>query len=131
MPAPTAARRPSLRRSDCTGPGIRRRRRGKGFEYLDEDGGRVTDPDTIARVRALVVPPAWEDVWICPHPSGHIQATGVDAAGRKQYLYHERWRERRDQAKFDDMVDFAGALPRLRRRVDADLRRHDMSREQV
>jgi DNA topoisomerase-1 len=75
--------------------------------------------------------PAWEDVWICPHSTGHIQATGVDAAGRKQYLYHQRWRERRAQAKFDDMVDFARILPRLRRRVDADLRRHDMSREQV
>src|SRR5437588_12885001 len=131
MPAPVTARRPRLRRSDCTGPGIRRRRRGTGFEYLDEDGERVTDADTLARVRALVVPPAWTDVWICPHPSGHIQATGIDAAGRKQYVYHQRWRERRDQQKFDEMLEFARALPGLRQTVARDLRRHDFQREHV
>ena len=79
-----------LRRSDCSGPGIRRRRRGKGFEYLDPDGERVTDPDVLARIAELVIPPAWEEVWICPYPGGHIQATGNDDRDRKQYLYHPR-----------------------------------------
>src|SRR5213596_1344442 len=102
-----------LRRSDCTGPGIRRRRRGKGFEYLAPGGECVRAPDVLARIDELVIPPAWEDVWICPYPGGHIQATGIDDRGRKQYLYHRRWRERRDQRKFDDMVGFARTLPAL------------------
>ena len=85
-----------LRKADCSGPGIRRRRRGKGFEYLDDDGRRVTEPSVIARIQELAIPPAWEEVWICPYPMGHIQATGTDAAGRKQYRYHDKWRERRD-----------------------------------
>ena len=110
-----------LRRSDCTGPGVRRRGRGRGFEYLDESGAPISDPETIERLRSLAIPPAWKDVWICSDPLGHLQATGIDAAGRKQYLYHQRWRERRDQQKFDEMLDFARALPRLRRRVAADL----------
>jgi DNA topoisomerase-1 len=112
---------PRLRRVDCSGPGIRRRRRGKGFEYLDADGGRVTDAEVLLRIRALGIPPAWQDVWICSHPFGHLQATGTDAAGRKQYLYHEEWRRRRDMEKFEDMVEFARALPGLRERVAADL----------
>ncbi len=112
-----------LRKSDCTGPGIARRRRGKGFEYLDADGERVTDREVLDRINELVIPPAWEDVWICPYPGGHIQATGVDDRGRKQYLYHPRWRERQDQKKFDDMVVFARALPALRERVAARPRR--------
>jgi DNA topoisomerase-1 len=120
-----------LRRSDCTGPGIRRHRRGKGFEYLEPDGERVTEPDVLARIDELVIPPAWEDVWICPYPGGHIQATGIDDRGRKQYLYHPRWRERRDQQKFDDMVTFARALPALRERVAADLGRDELDREHV
>jgi DNA topoisomerase IB len=120
-----------LRRSDCSGPGIQRRRRGKGFEYLDPGGERVTDPEVLARIVELVIPPAWEDVWICPYPGGHIQATGVDDRGRKQYLYHPRWRERRDQEKFDDMVVFARALPELRERVAADLARDGLCREHV
>ena len=120
-----------LKRSDCSGPGIRRRRRGKGFEYLDDSGKRLSSAEDLERVRELAIPPAWEDVWICCHPNGHLQATGVDAAGRKQYLYHQRWRERRDQEKFDEMVGFARALPRMRKRVAADLRMPDMSREQV
>jgi DNA topoisomerase-1 len=120
-----------LRRSDCTGPGIRRRRRGKGFEYLEPDGERVSEPEVLARINELVIPPAWEDVWICPYPGGHIQATGVDDRGRKQYLYHPRWRERRDQEKFDDMVTFARALPELRERVAADLDRSELDREHV
>jgi DNA topoisomerase I len=110
-----------LRRVDCSGPGIRRRRHGRGFRYLDEDGDPVDDADVMERIHELVIPPAWEDVWICPYPGGHIQATGIDAAGRKQYLYHPRWRERRDMEKFDDMVVFARRLPRLRKRVDAEL----------
>ena len=120
-----------LRRVDCSGPGIRRRRRGKGFEYLDEDGNRITEPSVLERVRELAIPPAWEDVWVCPYPMGHIQATGNDAAGRKQYRYHDRWRERRDREKFESMEEFARALPRLRRRVKKDLRREGMPRERV
>jgi DNA topoisomerase I len=110
-----------LRRSDCTGPGIARRRRGRGFEYLEAGGDRVTDAEVLRRIDELVIPPAWDDVWICPHPGGHIQATGLDDRGRKQYLYHPRWRERRDAKKFDDMVVFARALPTLRERVADDL----------
>ena len=112
---------PRLRRIDCSGPGLTRRRRGRGFEYLDEAGRRITDPEILARIKGLVIPPAWRDVWICPHRMGHIQATGTDAAGRKQYRYHDRWRERRDREKFDSMVGFARALPELRRRVERDL----------
>jgi DNA topoisomerase IB len=120
-----------LRRSDPSGPGYTRRRCGKGFMYLDEDGGRITDAEAIARITALVIPPAWQDVWISPDPFGHIQATGVDQRGRTQYLYHPRWRERRAQEKFDDMVAFARALPALRDVVERDIALGDMSREQV
>ena len=91
----------------------------------------MTDEEVLERVRALAIPPAWENVWICPFPMGHIQATGVDAAGRKQYRYHDRWRERRDAQKFESMVGFARALPRLRKRVTRDLARDDMSRDRV
>jgi DNA topoisomerase-1 len=122
---------PRLRRVDCSGPGIRRRRRGKGFEYVDSQGERVTEPSVLERIRELAIPPAWEEVWICPYPMGHIQATGSDAVGRKQYRYHDRWRERRDREKFEEMLDFARALPALRRRVDADLRRDGMPRERA
>src|SRR5215218_5186833 len=125
---------PRLRRSDCSTPGLRRRRRGRGFEYLDADGVRVDDPETLERIDALAIPPAWTDVWICPDPRGHLQATGVDAAGRKQYRYHDAWRTRRDRQKFEQMLDFARALPRLRRRVARDLRAaHDggVTRERV
>jgi DNA topoisomerase-1 len=120
-----------LRRVDCSGPGIRRRRRGKGFEYFDDDGRRVTEPSILERIRQLAIPPAWDDVWICPYPMGHIQATGNDAAGRKQYRYHDRWRERRDREKFESMEDFARALPRLRARVQLDLALEGMPRERV
>jgi DNA topoisomerase-1 len=124
-------RRRRLCRSDPSGPGYTRRRCGKGFMVLDEDGGRVTDAEIVARVSALVIPPAWRDVWVSPDPFGHIQATGFDEAGRKQYLYHPRWRERRDLQKFDDMVRFARALPALREVVEHDLALDDLSREQV
>ncbi|HEX3276931.1 MAG TPA: hypothetical protein VHR40_00285 [Thermoleophilaceae bacterium] len=120
-----------LRRVDCSEAGIRRRRRGKGFEYLDGDGRRVTEPSVLERIRQLAIPPAWEDVWICPYPMGHIQATGLDAAGRKQYRYHDRWRQRRDAEKFDSMVRFAAALPKLRRQVTKDLARRGMPREKA
>jgi DNA topoisomerase I len=112
---------PRLRRADCSDPGIRRTRRGRGFSYVDEDGERIDEPEVLARIAELAIPPAWEDVWICPYPNGHLQATGTDAAGRKQYRYHDAWRVRRDGEKFDDMVRFAEGLPRLRRRVDRDL----------
>src|SRR5215210_3981328 len=93
--------RPRLRRSDLAEPGLRRVKHGRGFRYLMPDGEPVTDPEVLARIHELVIPPAWQDVWICPYPGGHIQATGIDQAGRKQYLYHPRWRERRDTEKFD------------------------------
>ena len=98
---------------------------GKGFGYVDDDGKPYKDPEDVLRIKQLAIPPAWEDVWICRDPLGHLQATGVDAAGRKQYRYHDRWREMRDRQKFDHMVDFARALPKMRRRVLADLRDGD------
>jgi DNA topoisomerase I len=120
-----------LKRVDCSQPGISRRRRGRGFEFIDAAGERVTSPETLDRIRALAIPPAWTDVWICEHPNGHLQATGIDAAGRKQYLYHERWRTRRERQKFDDMLDFARTLPRLRRRIKRDLTGEELGRSQV
>jgi DNA topoisomerase I len=120
-----------LRRSDCSGPGLRRRGRGTGFEYLDEDGDRIEDPEIVDRIGELRIPPAWGEVWICADPLGHLQATGVDAAGRKQYLYHPDWRDRRDQQKFDQMLDFARRLPKVRRRVATDLAAEDPIRDRV
>ncbi|HYF25258.1 MAG TPA: DNA topoisomerase IB [Baekduia sp.] len=122
---------PRLKRVDCTGPGLKRRRRGRGFVYLDEEGERIDEGEVLQRIHELVIPPGWEDVWICPYPGGHIQATGIDQRGRKQYLYHPRWRARRDAAKFDSMVAFAGRLPDLRTRVDEDLARDDLSAAHV
>lgn len=116
-----------LRRVSVEAPGISRRRRGSGFSYEGPSGGSV-DRETVRRIRALVIPPAWTDVWICRDPDGHIQATGVDAAGRRQYRYHDRWRARRDAEKFDRMIAFARALPALRRRAEADLRRPGLPR---
>ena len=120
-----------LRRADLNGPGIVRRRRGRGWEYLDEDGVRIDDRETVERIRELAIPPAWKDVWICPYPNGHIQAVGTDAAGRKQYRYHQRWRERRDAMKFEKMTDFARALPGLRDQAARDLRKRGYQRERV
>src|SRR4051794_6014429 len=124
-------RAPRLKRVDCTGPGLRRVRRGRGFSILDPHGERVDDPAVLTRVNELVIPPAWQDVWICPYPGGHIQATGIDQRGRKQYLYHPRWRARRDAQKFEDMVAFARTLPALRRHVDEALALDDLSRDHV
>src|SRR3954452_23683341 len=120
-----------LRRSDCSGPGISRRRRGGGFSYVDPEGGAIRDEDTLERIRELAIPPAWRDVWICSDPLGHIQATGLDEAGRKQYLYHERWQLRAAQRKFESMREFAAELPRLRRAVKRDLAREGMPRERA
>jgi DNA topoisomerase-1 len=112
---------PRLRRSDCAAPGIARRRRGRGFEYKDPAGDRIEDPEALERISQLAIPPAWRDVWICMDSLGHLQATGIDAAGRKQYLYHQRWRSHRDRLKFDSMIAFGESLPRLRRRLGRDL----------
>jgi DNA topoisomerase IB len=112
---------PRLRRSDPGGPGLTRRRRGKGFEVLDENGRRVEDPAVLERINALAIPPAWRDVWICADPRGHVQATGTDAAGRKQYRYHDGWHAQRSRRKFADMEAFAHALPDLRLQTAKDL----------
>jgi DNA topoisomerase-1 len=122
---------PRTRRVDCSSPGIVRVRRGRGFGYVGPAGERIDDAEQLARIRALAIPPAWTEVWICGDARGHIQATGIDAAGRKQYRYHDDWRRRRDQAKFDAMVEFARALPRLRRRVAEDLERDALDRRRV
>src|SRR3954471_6958377 len=113
-----------LRRSDLAAAGITRRRRSRNSKtwiYEDAHGQPVTDPETIARIDALVLPPAWQDVWIAPHANNHIQAVGTDAAGRRRYRYHDEWRRKRDLEKFDRILDFADMLPALRRRVLADL----------
>ena len=120
-----------LRRSDCAGPGLRRVRRGRGFSYVDHDGSPIEDPQIVDRILALAIPPAWKDVWICPDAMGHLQATGLDAAGRKQYLYHPKWREHRDRAKFARMLNFGRALPRLRRRIVSELQGEEPTRERV
>jgi DNA topoisomerase I len=120
-----------LRRADPARPGYGRRRRGRGFGYVDESGKPITEASELQRIRDLVIPPAWKDVWISPDPRGHIQATGVDAAGRKQYLYHPQWRVKRDEAKFDHVLDVARRLPALRRQLDADLTVKGLGRERV
>ena len=109
-----------LRRSDPAAPGLTRARCGRGFRFLDQRGNPVRDGDR-ERIRELVIPPAWRDVWICPWPNGHIQATGVDDAGRRQYLYHEHWRRRRDEEKFDRVLELAPVLPEFRKVVESDL----------
>jgi DNA topoisomerase I len=112
-------------------PGIRRRRVGKGWTYTAPDGSRVRDAAALGRIKSLAIPPAWTDVWICPDRRGHLQATGRDARGRKQYRYHPEWRTVRDAVKYDRMVAFAEALPRIRARVDDDLARPGLPRERV
>ncbi|HVM31262.1 MAG TPA: hypothetical protein VM305_10910 [Candidatus Limnocylindrales bacterium] len=112
-------------------PGISRRRRGKGFGYTDPDGRPVKDGETLQRIRSLAIPPAWTDIWICPSPRGHIQATGRDARGRKQYRYHPIWRQVRDEGKYERTIAFGEALPRVRRRVERDLARRGLDRQKV
>jgi DNA topoisomerase I len=112
-------------------PGIRRTRRGRGFLYFHPDGKRIGDGAQLARIRSLAIPPAYRDVWICLSPRGHLQATGHDARGRKQYRYHARWRSHRDAQKFDHILEFGRALARIRRRVAQDLRKTGLPRERV
>lgn len=112
-------------------PGIRRKRAGRGFAYERADGKPVRDQATLLRIKHLVIPPAWTNVWICTDPRGHLQATGRDARGRKVYLYHPSWREVRDAAKYERLAAFGEALPRIRQRVEADLRRSGIPREKV
>ena len=137
MPSrPRSSRRQStaatgLRYATDARPGITRRRSGRGFSYRDPDGALIRDREQLARIRALAIPPAWTDVWICPWPNGHLQASGRDARGRKQYRYHPRWSERRGTDKFDRMLAFAKALPRIRERCDADLELRGLPREKV
>jgi len=118
-------------RSDPAAEGIRRRRCGRGFSYLGTDAAVIKDPQTLTRIRSLVIPPAWEDVWICVDPLGHIQAVGTDAAGRRQYRYHDLWREQRDQAKHDRVRDFGAALPRIREVVCRHLEGRGLTRDRV
>ena len=106
-----------LRRSVVSGPGLRRMRRGRGFSYHDHDGKAVTDEATLTRIKDLVIPPAWKKVWISPYENGHIQAVGTDAAGRRQYLYHEKWQEERAEEKFDRVLEMSKSLPEMRRRI--------------
>jgi DNA topoisomerase IB len=120
-----------LRRSDLSAPGYGRRRRGRSFGYTDLDGRPLTDPATLARIKELVIPPAWTNVWISPDPRGHIQAAGTDAAGRRQYLYHDVWRRKRDEEKFDHVLDVAQRLPRLRKRLAVNLRGDRLTRDRV
>lgn len=127
----SAARRAGLRYVSDDRPGIRRRGRGRGFSYYSAEGERITDPATRRRLDDLAIPPAWDDVWICPRADGHLQATGRDDKERKQYVYHPRWRDVRDATKFRRMEGFGAVLPVLRERVDADLRRHGLPREKV
>lgn len=120
-----------LRHSSDAEPGITRRRQGRYWAYFDADGKRVTDRDEIDRLNAVGLPPAYENAWFCADPDGHLQATGVDARGRKQYRYHAAFREKRESAKYEGLLEFGKALPRLRRRVERDLKRRDLTREAV
>ena len=112
-------------------PGIQRKKHGAHFRYIAADGGPVRDDKTLARIKSLVIPPAWRDVWICPLVNGHLQATGRDAKGRKQSRYHPRWREARDETKYERMMHFADALPAIRERIQADLAAPGLPRQKV
>ena len=120
-----------LRRSEIRGPGLRRVRRGRGFSYQDPDGAPVTDAETLQRIKDLVIPPAWKKVWICSHPNGHIQAVGTDAAGRRQYLYHQKWQDERNEEKFDRALNMSAALPDMRAQIASDLRGRGLTRDRV
>jgi DNA topoisomerase-1 len=120
-----------LRKSTVDGPGLHRIRRGRGVSYVDDNGDRVSDAEVLARIDALVIPPAWKNVWISPHPNGHIQAVGTDAAGRRQYLYHERWQDERSEEKYERTLNLAKHLPDWRLAVLVDLRRRGVARDRV
>jgi len=122
---------PRLRRSDSSGAGLHRVRAGRGFSYKDTAGHPIADSEMRKRIQQLAIPPAWTDVWIAPYPNGHIQATGVDAAGRRQYIYHPTWREQKDRIKFDRALSLAESLPTARRRVTMDLRAEEPTRERA
>lgn len=126
-----AAKAAGLRYVHDDRPGIRRLKRGESFRYVDVDGKPIRDKTTIERINALAIPPAYRDVWICPLANGHLQATGIDARGRKQYRYHPKWRAVRDETKYSRMMSFGRALPLIRERTDADLKKPDLSRERV
>jgi DNA topoisomerase-1 len=126
-----SARAAGLRYVTGRAPGVRRSMGPLGFKYVDRDGRLIRSPTVLKRIRALAIPPAWTDVWICPDPRGHLQATGRDARGRKQYRYHPDWRAARDDTKYDRMLAFAAALPRVRARTSADLARPGLSRDKV
>jgi len=129
--APAVARAAGLRYVSDAKPGIARIAHKDGFRYVDADGAPVRDEATLGRIKSLAIPPAWTDVWICPQPNGHVQATGRDARKRKQYRYHPRWRAVRDEVKYERMIAFGKALPQIRKQVDADLRRPGLPREKV
>ncbi len=126
-----AAHAAQLRYVSAGDRGFARRRRGKAFTYVRADGTAVRDPATLVRIRSLAIPPAWNDVWICPTANGHLQATGRDARGRKQYRYHPRWREAQDQHKYQRIIEFARTLPKIRRTVARHLRKRGLPREKV
>jgi DNA topoisomerase-1 len=128
---PAAAKAAGLRYVNDNKPGIRRERDGEKFRYLDADGDPVTDDATLARIKSLAIPPAWTEVWICPQANGHLQATGRDAKGRKQYRYHPKWRNVRDEVKYERMIKFGQALPAIRREVDRALKLPGLPREKV
>src|SRR5690348_7627252 len=126
-----SAQSAGLRYVSDTSPGIRRKKVGTGLVYLDPNGKIIRDTDVLGRIKSLAIPPAWRDVWICPIAHGHVQATGLDAKGRKQYRYHPRWREVRDETKYDRMLVFGRVLPKIRRRVGRDLARPGLPREKI
>ena len=126
-----AAQSVGLRYVSDARPGIRRRKSGKGFRYTRVDGSRLSEPDVLRRIKALAVPPAWTDVWICPFAEGHIQATGRDAKGRKQYRYHARFREVRESTKYERVIGFADALPSIREQVEEHMALRGLPREKV
>src|SRR5690242_6688974 len=126
-----SAREAGLRYVSDTQPGIQRIRCGKGFRYRNPDGKPVRDPEILGRIKSLAIPPAWKDVWVCPNPKGHLQATGRDAKGRKQSRYHPRWREIRDETKYERMLAFGAALPEIRNQVERDLALPGMPRRKI
>jgi len=128
---PAAARSAGLRHVSDSAPGFSRRRRAQGFTYLTPSGSPLKDRSQLRRIRSLAIPPAWKDVWICPLPTGHLQATGLDNRGRKQYLYHPGWTAHSNRDKFDTLADFGAALPAIRNRIDRDLRLPGLPKDKV